>query len=155
MNQQPFFFPPVYVQQPIAGGDSPKPSPARVRTAAAVLTHLTDKTADRPVLTEQHGLETIAGQKLTQPELDLQRQACETLEQYLAGELKPNVWEAQELEPPAAPKPIVTLSLGCPVCYEMGANTRGKKNCPMCKGRGRLLILDPATDKGGDDGQGG
>lgn len=141
------YLPQIHVTVPNQNSEgTPNHPPARVRVAVTVLSMLTDKTMARGMVND-HVCETIDGQLLTDAEKDLQRRACEMLEEYLDGSIKPDLWERQQLEPVQQPALPITRILGCPMCCDLPP-TRSKRVCELCKGRGRLIIIDPESDHG-------
>lgn len=146
-------------------------TPARVEVAMRLLAHLTDKTAAKAVANDV-GFETVPGQTLHSDEEIVRRSACKMLARYFDGDLEPSKWEkdladldaletaGEEMATDGAvsshqPAPDEEATyMHCPVCNTEMRET-GRKNCPLCKGKGRKAIwvrprVDPEDCCGGE-----
>ena len=142
MNEgQPMQYPivmmaPQVQQQAPQSMDDP---PARVLVAMRFLSELTFKQMTRVAVADMGRIEEIAPPGLNGSEVAAQHAACDMLESYFAGRLKPNLWEdALIQEKTRNPQEEGTL-LRCIACQ--GANPQ----CSVCKGTGRILIY-PAKE---------
>lgn len=127
------------IQLPMMGGQSSpqEEEPARVRIALEVLQHLSFKTMIRAAVNDL-AIEQIDGQELTTGESNLQATACNFLNDYLAGKMKPDRLERVRER----------LAYTSPVGDELGMLIRcfncapqpPSPTCPFCHGKGNVLV---------------
>ena len=116
--------------------------PARINKALEFLGMLQTKQMNRAAVAESQ-IQIIDGQKLTEEETATQCTALNLLNQYFAGKLQPDAWEAIKVEALTnrnKNKKAISgklRALACPAC---GGNP-GDQNCPLCEGKGTLVIV--------------
>jgi hypothetical protein len=112
----------------------PQEPPVRVQVAAAIMSHLTNKTRTQVAVTE-HQVEQIPGQKLTEEEEGTRATALNMLSHWFAGKLEPDIWEKQSLQQTNG---VPTLEFRC-VCSRQDHSSN--PDCPFCEGEGTMEIV--------------
>lgn len=131
----------------------PAQHPDRVDVAIRVLNDLTQKTMPRVAVNDM-AIEEVSIPELTIHEKSLQQVCCQTLQDYLKGNLIPDVWEQQALV--EGRKGSGGTLLACFRCYSSGNKPRS--GCMLCKGTGNLIVLpsfvtDDSRDLGEAEGE--
>lgn len=125
------------------GGPKPEYVPARAKMAMALLEMFTSKTASHPAISDV-AVEIVPGQTLTEEEVAVQATACHVLNKYLAGKLPADQWEKPRLNSlrnrSRDKKNKGLIAIKCHICGGMGRGDN--KVCPLCDGRGTLLLID-------------
>lgn len=144
MKQQPFQF-----MMPMFGPQQEAPEmvtadivvPARVNKAMQFLSMLNDKQMDRAAASDNQ-IQIIDGKKLSPEEEATKQVALNMLAHYFDGNLQPDNWEtikSQSLSCRNKKKAISgkLRAMSCPAC----GGAPGDKNCPLCDGKGTLVIV--------------
>lgn len=126
------------------------PVPARVKVALQLLAALSFKTATKAVPGGEGEFHTIDGQSLTHAESNVQATACNLLNAYFLGKLRPDYWDkivARQWQDEPLPEPVCSHGpegpghfLRCISCSQTPDD-----NCALCQGSGSIFIF-PAKE---------
>lgn len=126
--------------------------PVRVNRALEFHTMITQKTMDRPVVSET-SFDIVKGQGLTDEEANAFASACNLLSSYFSGRLGPDQWEGMKLEMivHTIGRGIPWSTVQCDQCKNMAPEM--KERCTKCHGSGILMIRPGvlAGEKHGDE----
>lgn len=129
--------------------------PSRVDVAIRILNDLAAKIMPRVAVNDMQ-IEEITPPELTLHEKALQQVCCQTLQDYLKGNLIPDVWEQKGLM--QGEHGSGGILMACFRCYGDGGRFP-KAGCVVCKGTGNVLILpsvlgrDQPNSPSGDEGE--
>ncbi len=136
----PFFPFPIF--QPLQSQQQHAPSeevPARVHLAMEFLAHCTAKTMVKGMVNDV-GFDTVPGQSLTDEEASAQATACNLLQSYFRGRLKPSHAEnlaLDALEGKVGNRPDGSgMLMKCFAC----APNPPQPGCPFCQGQGEVIV---------------